>query len=247
MNPSEKNWFANWFNEDYDRLYPHRSEEQAQIQVEFVLREIHRLGNVPKNCLDLGCGAGRHLAKLKEELPNRAHGMDLSSWLLGRAQTEKNLSVTRGDLRFLPFQSSSFDLVTNFFTSFGYFGEEEDFAVLKEMSRIVKPKGYLLMDLMNESWVVNQLPREDTTILENGEEVLQTRYFKDGIVCKDKLWKGKKETKTFYERVRTYSLEKMTKLFEENQLNLVQTFGSEIGEAYDSNSSPRMTLLAQKD
>ena len=126
-------WYRDWFGEEYLALYPHRDAGEAVAGVELVLST---LGNPQGTVLDLACGAGRHML----ELERRGHvvvGLDLSAPLLRQARTsDPGLLLARGDMRNLPFADSSFGLVVNFFTSFGYFAEpEEDLRVLAEIGR----------------------------------------------------------------------------------------------------------------
>src|SRR6188508_1666267 len=59
--------------------------------------------------LDAGCGSGRYLRVLGERGAN-AIGMDLSPAMLERAR-ETTTRIARADLRALPFDAMSFDLV----------------------------------------------------------------------------------------------------------------------------------------
>src|SRR3954471_6110479 len=109
MSPEpHREWFKEWFNEDYLALYSHRNEGEARSVADLIR------GRVPaQSCgrtLDLGCGAGRHLPYLRAQ--HRTAGLDLSPWLLDVArQKHPPPPLVRADMRRLPFQDGSFTLV----------------------------------------------------------------------------------------------------------------------------------------
>ena len=99
-----------------------------------------------------------HTAALRH-LEYRAVGIDLSLTLLSRGRP---MPAASGDMRCLPFLHGTFDWVLNFFTSFGYFeNEQENFRVLEEIFRVLAPGGSFLIDLFNIDHVLTHLePRE---------------------------------------------------------------------------------------
>ncbi len=238
---NKEEWFANWFHEKYDRLYPHRSESQAQTQVEAVVGKVNLSKSKP--WIDLGCGAGRHLKVLQKN--HLAFGMDLSEYLLKKASLK---NTTRGDLRYLPFKEESFDAAFSFFTSFGYFESlEADIEVLKEYHRILAPQGIFFLDLMNKSVVLKSLPNENLVELDSGEKVTQTRFFENNQVCKDITWVGPTgETEMFYERVRMYTLDEMKSILDSIGFTILDVIGDEMGSVYDEKTSSRMSVILRK-
>jgi D-alanine-D-alanine ligase len=103
--------------------------------------------------LDLACGQGRHLIELTNRGNYNLFGIDRSRYLIQRAKSiskKKGLSINfkEGDARKLPYAADSFDFVTILGNSFGYFEtSEDDLKILKEVFRILKPEGKLLMDV----------------------------------------------------------------------------------------------------
>ncbi len=108
-----------------------------------VMREIESLGRSDLAVLDVGCGTGVLLRRLKDAFPKSVvWGLDLSPHMLARAMPKRldlnPFHVTRGDSEFLPFAEGSFDVVvcSNSFHHFPSQGE-----VLNEMARVLKPGG----------------------------------------------------------------------------------------------------------
>ena len=58
-----------------------------------------------------------------------------------------------GDMLSLPFERE-FDAVYSFFTSFGYFGDDENEQVLAGIARALKPGGRFLLDILEGSPLV---------------------------------------------------------------------------------------------
>jgi SAM-dependent methyltransferase len=263
-----KDWFARWFGEEYTRLYPHRDAAQADLQVEALLRAVEgqpaasSLSSSPcslsslaeiQDVLDIGCGAGRHLAAFRNlNVPGfRAVGIDLSPVLLRDARAD-GLSVARADMRRLPFADGRFDLVTCFFTSFGYFETAaEDAATLGEFARVVRPGGLLFLDLPNRERVLRELVPAESTVLA-GSHVDVTRHAEDDLVVKririhggdagdlDNVDKG---SDFFEERVRLYSLPSLGPVLSQWGLEVLTVLGDERGAAFEAASSARMSLL----
>lgn len=120
-------WYEEWFGHDYKLVYPHRDEAEAREQIGFVKRHI----NIPERAkvLDLCCGCGRHAIELWG-LGYDVVGLDLSEELLDLAcsradECEMDVQFIRCDMREIPYEDH-FDLIVNFFTSFGYFADDAD-------------------------------------------------------------------------------------------------------------------------
>lgn len=153
-------WYKEWFGAEYLELYAHRDENEAERHIAFVEKVMLAPNRrAPRTVLDLACGAGRHVNKLRGR-GFRALGVDLSLTLLAQAH---GLPRVAGDMCRLPFQSASFDWVLNFFTSFGYFEtERQNFQVLEEIERVLAPGGRFLIDLFNREQVIENLVAEET-------------------------------------------------------------------------------------
>jgi D-alanine-D-alanine ligase len=109
--------------------------------------------------LDLCCGQGRASLELARRGFSNVEGLDRSRYLIqkARAQSRKeNLSVKfrEGDARKLPYQSDTFDVVFVLGNSFGYFeSSNDDVRVLKEIFRVLKPWGRLLIDVADGEYL----------------------------------------------------------------------------------------------
>jgi len=105
------------------------------------------LGKYYRKILDLACGTGRHHKYLREE-GFEVYGVDLNKELIELAKKrnkdfEEYYEVK--DVRSIEY-IENFDVVINWYTSFGYFSDEENRLVLRRIFRALKPKGILILD-----------------------------------------------------------------------------------------------------
>jgi SAM-dependent methyltransferase len=237
-------WYRDWFGEEYLSLYPHRDAEEARAAVDLVLR----VAGPPEGLvLDLACGAGRHMIEFKRR-GLTAIGLDLSGPLLRQARAEDpDLILVRGDMRHLPFGDGSFQLVANFFTSFGYFEDpDEDFGVLAEIRRVLRPGGRFALDFLNAQRVRSQLVEDDERSL-GQRRVVQKRRLEDNgniVVKKISIFEPDQEdpVSTYFERVRLYSPEELLDMLQSAGLQPEDTFGDYAGGPACS-ECPRYILL----
>ncbi len=105
--------------------------------------------------LDLACGHGRIANRLAAR-GARVAGLDATSSFLGRARAEAtslgvDVDYVDGDMRSLPWPEGSFDRVVSWFTSYGYFDDDGNRDVLREVHRVLRPGGCLLIESNNLS------------------------------------------------------------------------------------------------
>jgi 2-polyprenyl-3-methyl-5-hydroxy-6-metoxy-1,4-benzoquinol methylase len=98
------------------------------------------------------CGHGRITTELAA-LGAAVTGIDLMEHFLAMAReaaTSRGVQVDyrRGDLRDLPVDGP-FDAVLCWFTSFGYFGDEDNMRVLREFHRVLRPGGRLVIETLH--------------------------------------------------------------------------------------------------
>jgi len=97
----------------------------------------------PLRIADLATGTGDLALALQKKLPDAdIVGVDVLQEMLDLAQTKGVPQVLLADAMSLPFDNASFDCVT---IAFGLRNLENWGAALCEMSRVLKPKGHLLV------------------------------------------------------------------------------------------------------
>ena len=105
------------------------------------------------------CGQGRHALELAKRGYINVTGLDRSHYLINRAKKLSNkegldVEFREGDARKLRFKNDSFDAVIIAGNSFGYFeAATDDMSVLKEVKRVLKPDGKLLIDVSDGNYM----------------------------------------------------------------------------------------------
>jgi ubiquinone/menaquinone biosynthesis C-methylase UbiE len=124
--------------------------------------------------LEAGCGTGLILNRL---VPHAkvAVGVDLSSGMLRHAAA-RNLQVVQGSVTDLPFADRSFDLVC----SFKVLAHVEQIQqAMHELSRVLRPGGYLLTEFYNTlslRYLIKRLKRPTAISESVNDEAVYTRY-----------------------------------------------------------------------
>lgn len=163
------------FNDDYLWFYepmltPERSRQEAE---EIVTTLMLAPGS---SILDAPCGHGR-IANLLAAQGFRVTGVDLTELCLKQARTASeelgvDVDYRKGDLRDPPV-SGPFDAVVCWFTSFGYFDDDDNMKVLDEFARVLKPGGRLLIETMHhDGYVRGFVSAPEETVTERGEDTM---------------------------------------------------------------------------
>jgi len=240
-----REWFETAFGEFYPILYAHRDDVSAAQEVEGLIEVLGRPDRFTR-VLDVGCGGGRHAAALVG-LGAHLYGIDLSAPLVTEAAHRPELRgrMVRGDMRELPF-GAAFDLVVNLFTSFGYFADDhENERALREMARVLRPGGRMVIDHIHRRHLEDHLVAEDEREGE-GYRVRQRRTLTPRRIQKEitVTWDSGK-TQEFIEDVRLYSPGELTALLRAGGLTDIDLYGSFDGGVL-APESKRMIAVAVK-
>ena len=251
-----------WYKEIFGEVYPRIDTGHAtKEEVEFLEKY---LGLTPEYCgLDLCCGYGRHVIPLKKKGYN-VYGYDLSRKLLDMINSAYPGISIQGDMRTLPF-CETFDFVLNMYTSFGYFKKEhENFQVLSEVHRLLRPGGKFVLEVANRDYVCRYFT-ENEWYEANGCIVLERKKFdiktghsyidmtvmdKEGYNAAEnsleKAGDGKRYVRKKYSHdIRLYSYTEIKMLLEAAGYTVMGVFGSFKGEELTWDH-PRMIIFADK-
>lgn len=240
---------ANMFSvDDYmyfyaDYLNAERSAAETAAVVHFL--EINR----PMRILDLACGFGR-IANRLALLGHTVTGVEYLPGLLDIARREAALNNLRvdyrqGDMRAIDFPPT-FDRAVMMFNSFGYFSDEENLLVLRNIARALLPGGRLGFDIASRDGLLNDfhphyVTEKDGSLLINRFDFdpLTGRLTNDRIVIRD----GQRRDRPF--SIRLYSVTEMRALLAEAGLALEAVYAEWDGAPLEL-SSPSMVVIARK-
>lgn len=170
-----------WYETIFDERYPDLFGPLEQDPEEEVARIVDLLP-IPPGALvvDLGCGRGRHAIPLSRR-GYRVTGVDISEKMLRlareRAERERlPVEWVREDMREFV-RPGRYDACLSLFTSFGFFGDEENAKVLRNAARSLKEGGSLLLDLRNaQKGLAGEEDHEQTVTVPSGKLRLRVRF-----------------------------------------------------------------------
>ena len=240
-------WFKRWFDSSYyHKLYGNRDEKEAAGFINELISCLQPATG--STMLDVGCGAGRHCKQLAAK-GYHVTGIDLASSSIREAKQfqSDSLHFFRHDMR-VPFGKNSFDYVFSFFTSFGYFKEQDqNNKVVNNMSNAVKPGGMLVLDYINVRYSEDHLIEMETKEIDGITLTItrwmdQKNFFKK-IVIGDQQLENPLE---YVEQVAKFDLVDFYVMFSRCKLQIQEVYGDYSLSAYDPKTSPRLVMIAKK-
>jgi SAM-dependent methyltransferase len=164
------------FDDDYLYFYEELlTPERTAAELELIRKLLELEPGM--ELLDLACGHGR-IANPLAERGVRVTGLDATPYFLELARAdaaERGVEVeyVEGDMRSIPW-SGRFDRVLCWFTSFGYFGDDDNRQVLAEAYDALKPGGLLAVELNHRDNLLGRYA--DVTVSERGEDLMIDRH-----------------------------------------------------------------------
>jgi SAM-dependent methyltransferase len=243
--PEYKNWFETWFNTSYyDVLYSHRNDDEAAGFIDKLVALIQPPAHA--TMLDAGCGKGRH-AKYLAEKGFYVTGIDLCTNCIKAAKEfeSDNLHFFVHDMRNI-LRVNYYDVIFNFFTSFGYFNTEKDnLRTINTFANGLKKGGYLVIDFFNADVVIKYLIDDESKQF-NGIHFQIEKHLEDNFIIKKIQVKDGKKQLIFYERVMAIRLFAFLEYFKRAGLTLKNVFGNYHLQPFEEHTSQRLILIAQK-
>jgi SAM-dependent methyltransferase len=233
-------WYDDFFREDYARFDDH---PETGLEVEF-LSEILKPGGA---ILDLGCGAGRHAARLSEA-GYLVVGLDRSEVMLTCAVARgPGGYFIRGDSRNLPVRDSVLDGVISMFSSIGYFEDESaNYRTFAEMARVLKPGGRLVIETVNLPFLIRHAPPQ-TWFDQGGLHVMEERWY-DPVTCRSEVdvivVDDAGATRNYHHSIRLYGAAELAMLLASVGIDTLDVFGDFERGDLDVNA-PRMILVGE--
>jgi len=238
-------WFENWFDSPYYHiLYKNRNEKEAQVFVDNLVQYLQ----IPKGStlIDIACGKGRH-ATIFNSVGLDVIGVDLSHNSIASASKNENttLQFAVHDMREV-YQRNSFDVVTNLFTSFGYFEKVEDEQkAITAMANNLKKEGILIIDFMNVKKVISNLVLNEQKVIDNIRFNIK-RKLENGQIIKDIEIIDSLKNQKFQEMVKAITLADFSEYLSVAGLKIIDIFGNYNLEKFNATSSDRLILICKK-
>ncbi len=238
-------WFETWFDSPYYHLlYKHRDEQEAALLVENIAKQF--LAEKYPHLLDAACGKGRHALKLAEA-GYQVEAFDLSKNSIEEAQklVSDNLSLIFSVHNILDtYKHKSFDIVSNLFTSFGYFETEiDDMRAMTSLKNALKPEnGVIIQDFLNANLVKeNDVWQEQ--IIENVQFKTLKEVENQKVIKHIKIIDGDNKYQ-FKESVSLFKLSDFECIYKAAGLKIVNIYGDYHFNSFNTESSPRLIIIS---
>jgi len=244
-----RNWwkktFGKAYKEAFDSIY---SKERTESEVNFILDNIKLKKGI--NVLDIACGAGRHSIELAKKGFN-VTGIDYSKDLLNEAKKRAAKKILKinfilGDIRSFHVHGSQ-DLVIMMGNSFGYFDNQDNEKVLKNINEALKPGGYFVLDLPNTRGILRNINTVSQNDIPSGYVLTKNLSYDESSKILSLYWEfylhGKKSR--YFGELYLYSHDEIEEILNKHNFKIIKETGSYDGIKY-SIDSPRLILIAQK-
>lgn len=234
-----------WFSSPYFQiLYKNRDTTEAQYFINR-LDDYFQFKKGTK-AMDLACGRGRHSISLYQK-GLEVTGVDFSPLSISEAKKFEvpGLCFVEADMRtFL--EEESYDYIFNMFTSFGFFGDnQQNQQVIDCVYKNLKPGGLFLIDYLNADFILdNFVPQEQKIV--DGINFHITRTVKQGHIIKDIRFEDQGKAFHFQESVQLITREMFEYFFEKAGFVLKDVFGDYSLRPYVKHLSERIIFVIQK-
>lgn len=234
--------------EDYLYFYSQAlTEARTEAEVAALVKYLEL--DQPASILDLACGFGRHTNRLAA-LGHRMTGIDLTPGFLEIARRDAQargvqVEYRQGDMRDLDDQEK-FERVMLVFTAFGYFEDEGNLLVLKNVARALKPGGLFVFDIQNRDVYLKHIA--PAFVIEKEGNFMIDRISFDPISGRSEnrrivLRDGKRKDKPF--SIRLYNATEIRELLGRAGLAVHQVYNGWEGTPLSADSR-RMVIVARK-
>jgi SAM-dependent methyltransferase len=164
------------FDDDYLYFFADDLDARAEAETDLIWRLLDLEPGM--EVLDLACGHGR-IANPLAARGCRVTGLDVTPLFLDRARRDaaaRNVDVTyvEGDMRDLPW-TGRFDRVVNWFTAFGYFGDDDNRRVLAEVGRALRPGGRFALEMLDHDRIIREFTPESVIARKGADVVIERR------------------------------------------------------------------------
>lgn len=212
------------FAKIYDKFMSHCNYDDWAQLIKDIIKENKIEG---KHLLDLGCGTGETLVRLKDEF--ECSGLDLSSDMLSIANKKlknKGVKLYLGDMREFN-TGEKYDIIISLFDTVNHLSSLDDLDdLMKSIKESLNEGGIYIFDVINRDFMNEMFPggiyyddRKDMTIIwehfiEGDIDIIEAVYFvKNRAGHFEKL-------KEVYEK-RVFEEFEIRKIIEKNNLNLL--------------------------
>jgi len=235
------------FDDDYLYFYaPLLTDERSEQEADLIWRLLDLKPGL--EVLDLACGHGRIANRLAAR-GARVTGLDATPRFLALAREDAaargvEVEYVEGDMR-EPRWEGRFDRTLSWFTSFGYFDDDDNRAVLAAVHRTLKVGGRFLIDLNNRDWIMGHY-RTHSIAERDGNFMFDSHTYDplSGVSNGERIIIRDGKTRRFDLSVRMFPFTELHGWLERAGFTEVNGYGRDGGPL--TIDHPRMVIVASK-
>ncbi len=238
----------NFFSEGSPYLnHPLLTPERTANEIDFILAQIKVSPN--GRILDVGCGPGRHSL----ELVRRGYpvvGIDPSPAMISAARqraAEMNVQVDFRQINGEEFNSTEkFEAAICLFTTLGQINLEQDNRqLISQLAEVLKPGGYLVLEVPNYNWVVKNLKQADRIDHPNGYTLIARSFdpSNQNITEKFDVYTDL-ACSTYFLRYHLFKIDDLNSLLSQSGFHILATHGGYAVKPLDA-ADPAVVIIAQ--
>ncbi len=248
---SQSEWFRDWFDENYELVYNHRTDAEAERFVSHWPLDWSKLAG--SRALDVGCGNGRFCRALIRR-GIKTVGIDLSREQLKLAVSRNSrtdrIDLVRADMRQLPLKQN-FGLIVSLFTSFGYFDDDEAHRqVINDLGNLLLPMGTIVIDLPCRENAISEVEKNPLTVKEiNGVQIIESRTLTKGNSRFEKTitLSSKDNVSHYLESARLFGAEELIEMTTAANLTQIEPFWGDYSGGGMSQDKSRMVYFGRRN
>lgn len=263
QNMSESDWWQTMFDQKYlDTYLGSLTPERTKTEVDFVVEAAQLKPS--EVILDLACGHGRHSIELAKRGFSNITGLDYSQVFLDKAVTDAEhegvrVRFVQGDMRALPF-TSEFDVVYTIYTTLGYFDDETNAAVFKQVNKALKSNGRFFIDNISAEAVASRFKTlgtldPETGFLKTERQAEMTGHLVDEVEWYDsekqvihdhREWHDNGEKKEYDYWLHVYTMSQHEQMLADAGFEIEKTWGNYDNQPFGAEDTHRVIILAKK-
>lgn len=251
---SVSTWPAQFFNQRYLDMFMLRSPQHLELETKAIAYHGRLSGG--QRIGDFCCGVGDLLGELHSRYGIQGEGVELVESYVKRAATVPGaVKVHHGDALTHAF-AEPFDVVLNWFSSFGYFDTDSNCKLLANMYQHTKPGGQLLLETYNSDYIRQRfVPKFHYDRVWEGRPYSVTR--ESVLACNDtqmhQTWRfqGADASEEFHTAIQLYRPTELVQLVHDTGFTDIQLWATPTLERPRmtqvlSEASPRLLLVARR-
>ncbi len=201
--------------------------------------------SLSKNVLDVPCGIGR-VSHFLSELGYNVVGVDISERLIKEARARSpKVKFVKGDMRKLKdvLGNEKFDVVINIFNSLGYYTEEDDIEILRNLKE--SSNKLIIINIDNRDYVIYNKPEVQHIYIPPYLVIDVNEFdpYTSRLIIKRTYYLNGKEVEKFTFSQRLYSLHEIVKILKWLGLNIIGVYSGYSLKPFEA-LDPQMTVVA---